>query len=340
MKAFVITEPNKFSLMDVQKPEPAGDEVLIKVAAAGFCGTDIHTYHGEHPTVYPLIPGHEFSGVVETVGSGVRNFKPGDKVVADPNIFCENCHYCKQNKQIHCENIKVIGNTRAGAFAEYVTAPERCVFQVGNIDLVQAAMVEPLSCVISAYNKITIPIGGSVLIFGAGTIGLMHLMICLRGGASTVTVIDKKPSQVEMAKKLGASHALVADEKLDANLKSIHPHGFSVVVDATGVPRVVEQAILYLAKTGIFLCFGACPTKSSITINPFDLYYNDWKFVGSYALQKSMPQSIAMLSEGKMDLSSLIGKTITLDEMPEQFMAFCEGKTSNKIIVVFPFERE
>jgi 2-desacetyl-2-hydroxyethyl bacteriochlorophyllide A dehydrogenase len=336
MKAFVITDPNKFSLMDVPKPEPACDEVLIKVVAAGFCGTDIHTYRGEHPTVYPVIPGHEFSGVVEAIGSQVHNFKPGDQVVADPNIFCENCYYCKQNKQIHCENIKVVGNTRAGAFAEYVTVPERCVFSSENVNMIQASMAEPLSCVINAYNKVSVPVGGSVLILGAGTIGLMHLLLCLRGGASTVTVVDKKESQIAMAKKLGATHALVSDEMLESNLKAIQSRGFSVVIDATGVPKVVERAIPHLAKTGVFLCFGACPIKSNITINPFDLYYNDWKFVGSYALQKSMPQSIAMLSEGKMDLAPLIGKTITLDEMPEQFIAFCEGKTNNKIIVVFP----
>jgi 2-desacetyl-2-hydroxyethyl bacteriochlorophyllide A dehydrogenase len=336
MKAFVITEPNKFSLMDVPKPEPAEDEVLIKVAAAGLCGTDIHTYRGEHPTVYPLIPGHEFSGVVEAVGPQAHNFKSGDRVVADPNIFCENCHYCKQNKQMHCENIKVVGNTRAGAFAEYVSVPERCVFSARNMDLTQAAMAEPLSCVINAHNKIRVPVGGSVLIFGVGTIGLMHLLLCLRSGASTVTVVDKKESQLAMAKKLGATHALVSDANLESNLKAIQSRGFSVVIDATGVPKVVEQAIPYLAKTGIFLCFGACPIKSSITINPFDLYYNEWKFVGSYALQKTMPQAIAMLSEGKLDLAPLIGKTITLDEMPEQFIAFCEGKTSNKTIVVFP----
>jgi 2-desacetyl-2-hydroxyethyl bacteriochlorophyllide A dehydrogenase len=337
MKAFVITEPNKFFLMEVPKPEPADDEVLIKVAAAGFCGTDIHTFHGKHPTVYPLIPGHEFSGIIEKAGSLVTDFKFGDKVVVDPNIFCEKCYYCKQNKQIHCENIKVIGNTRDGAFAEYVTAPERCVFSAENIDLIQAAMVEPLSCVINAYNKFSIPVGGSVLIFGAGTIGLMHLMICLRGGASTVTIVDKKNFQLEMAKKLGATHTFVSDENLERNLKSVQRRGFSVVIDATGVPKVVELAILHLAKTGVFVSFGACPIKSNISINPFDLYYNDWKLIGSYALQKSMPQSIAMLAEGKFDLSPLIGKTITIEEMPEQFVAFCEGKTNNKIVVVFSY---
>lgn len=333
MNAFIITKPNQAELREVPMPNPTEGEVLVKVLAAGFCGTDIHTFRGEHPTVYPIIPGHEFSGVVESVGPAVQNFRSGDVVIADPNIFCENCYFCKQNKQIHCENIKVIGNTQPGAFAEYVTVPERCLFHAEGIEPLQGAMAEPLACVINAHNKVSIPVGGSVLIFGAGTIGLMHLMISLRGRASTVTIVDKKPQQLELGKKLGATNALLSDEKLPETLKALEPRGFSAVIDATGVPKVVEQAISCLADGGTFIAFGACPTKSSIAINPFDLYYHDWKLIGSYALEKTMPQSIAMLRDGNLDLSPLIGKVLSLDEMPEAFAAFCRGETNNKIIV-------
>jgi len=335
MKAFVITNPNQFEIREVPKPQPKDREVLVKVHAAGFCGTDIHTYKGEHPTIYPIIPGHEFSGVVESIGASVHAFQPGDGVIADPNIFCENCYYCKRNKQIHCENIRVIGNTQAGAFAEYVIVPEPCLFHADNIDLLQGSMAEPLACVINTHNKVSIPVGGSVLIYGAGTIGLMHLMISLRAGASTVTIIDKKPAQLELAKKLGATNALLSNESVNDVLHKVQPRGFSVVIDATGMPKVVEQAIKHIANTGTFIAFGACPTESYITINPFDLYYRDWKLIGSYALEKTMPQAITMLSEGGIDISPLIGKVITLDEMPEMFTAFCNGETNNKIIVKF-----
>ena len=117
-------------IRDRDRPVPKEDEVLIKVMAAGFCGTDIHTYKGEHVTNYPIIPGHEFSGVIAEIGEKVTQFKIGDLVITDPNVFCEKCHYCKQNKQIHCEHIEVIGNTRNGAFAEYVACllyTSRCV---------------------------------------------------------------------------------------------------------------------------------------------------------------------------------------------------------------------
>jgi len=297
LKAFVIKKPGHAGLVEVPQPVPADDEVLIKVAAAGLCGTDIHIYKGEQPATYPLIPGHEFSGMVAAIGKKVKRFKPGDAVIADPNIFCENCYYCQQNKQMHCENLQAVGVTRNGAFAEYVTVPERCVFPAGDMDLVQGAMSEPLACVINAHNKVTIPVGGSVLIFGAGTIGLMHLIIAKRRGASRVVVVDLKPKQLELAKKLGANEVILSSDNILADLKKSCPRGFSVVIDATGVPSVVEMAITLLAFTGTFIAFGVCPQDSSIKINPFDLYAKELRLVGSYALEKTLPQSIAMLGE-------------------------------------------
>ena len=335
MKAFIITKPNKFELVEVKKPTPDHDEVLVKVTAAGLCGTDIHILKGDHPTTFPIIPGHEFAGIVDEVGTLVKGFKKGDAVIVDPNIFCESCYYCKQNKQIHCENIKVLGSTMDGAFAEYVAVPQRCLFHIGDIPAVQASMAEPLACVINAYNKVPVPLGGHVLIYGAGTIGLMHLMISLRSGAASVTVVDKKQASLKIAAALGATYVLESDEQLANKLNDISPRGFTYVIDATGVPSVVEQAITYLAKTGTFIAFGACPSESTITINPFDLFYNDWKLIGSYALEKTMQQSIDMLTVGGMDLSPLIGQVITLDEMPDVFPAFCDGETNNKIIVKF-----
>lgn len=337
MKAFVIVEPGRAELQDVPKPEPARDEVLIKVAASGFCGTDIHTYKGEHPSLYPLIPGHEFSGVVEAVGADVVQFKPGDAVVADPNVFCEACYFCKQNKQIHCENLQVIGNTRHGAFAEYVTAPERCTFPADGLDPVQAAMAEPLGCVVNSHNKVVVPIGGSVVIFGMGTIGLMHLIMAKRRGAAQTVAVDLKQAPLDLAQTLGADKTYLSGPDIGPALRKDFPRGFDLVIDATGFPPVVETAIPLTAVTGTFLAFGACPVESSVQINPFDLYHRDWKLVGSYALEKTMPQALAMM-RGGLDLSPLIGKTISLEEMPEQFAAFLAGKTCNKIIVV-PFSQ-
>ncbi|MDR2390174.1 MAG: zinc-dependent alcohol dehydrogenase family protein [Planctomycetota bacterium] len=335
MKAFMIRKPHCAELAEVEKPEAAPGEVLIKVAAAGFCGTDIHTFRGEYPSGYPIIPGHEFAGTVEKTGSGVTRFKPGDRVVADPNVFCESCFYCLRNQQIHCENISVIGNFRHGALAEYVTAPERCLFHSLGIDPLQAAMAEPLACVINAHNKAAVSVGGDVLIFGAGTIGLMHLMLARRRGAARTVIVDVKPAQLDLAKRIGADAAVLSDAGLSDTLSKLAPRGFGMIIDATGVPKVVEKAITHLMKLGTFIAFGVCPMDSAVTINPFELYHNEWRLIGSYALQKNMDQSVAMLGDGKMSLSPLIGEVIGIGQVPDRFAAFVRGETSNKIIVEF-----
>lgn len=334
MKAFVISNPFEAGVVEVEKPVPKEDEVLIKVAAAGFCGTDIHTFKGEHVTNYPIIPGHEFSGTVVETGEKITQFKPGDRVIADPNVFCENCYSCKQNKQIHCENIQVIGNTRNGAFAEYVTVPERCVFPAGEMDLITGSMAEPLACVINSHNKAAIPVGANVLICGAGTIGLMQLLMAKRRGAATVTVIDIKEPQLEKARELGADHGIMSDANVEDTLRKLYPRGFDFIIEATGVPKVCEMAVKLLADTGTYVAFGVCPTDSEIRVNPFEIYYRDLKIIGSYALEKTMPQAISMLNGG-LDLKPLIGKVISIEEMPEVFADFVAGKTSNKIIVKF-----
>lgn len=334
MKAFVIKSPFDAELCDLEKPTISDNEVLLRVDAAGFCGTDIHTYKGEHVTDYPIVPGHEFSGTIVETGSRITKFKVGDFVLADPNIFCENCDACKRNKQIHCKNIQVIGNTRNGAFAEYVAVPEQCVFFADGIDPLQAAMAEPLACVINAHNKIIIPIGANVLIAGAGTIGLMHLLITKRRGAASVTMIDLKESQLQLSKSIGAESVFVSTPDIAQTLKAQTPAGFDVIIDATGVPRVIEAFIPLLAETGTFLFFGACATDSIIKVNPFEVYYKDVKLIGSYALQKTMQQSLDML-RGGLDLSPLIGRIISIDEMPQVFNEFVNGQTSNKILVAF-----
>lgn len=335
MKALVIEEPYKVVVKEVPKPIPADDELLVRVAATGFCGSDIHIFKGEHISKYPTIPGHEFSGIVEACGEKVVNFKPGDHISADPNIFCENCDACKNNHQIHCKNLDILGSLRDGAFAEYVTVPERCAFHIGNMDLIQASMCEPFGCVINSHNKFEIPVGGRVLIMGAGTIGLMQLIISKRRGAAQIVMIDIKDGQLKKAKDLGADVVLMSDANVEQKLREIAPEGFEIIIDATGVPKCVEMGVRLLKYTGAMIVFGACPTGSKIEVDPFDIFNRDLRIIGSYALQKTLGQSIAMLTEGGIDLKPVIGQVITLADSARVFKDFVDGKTCNKIIVKF-----
>ncbi len=135
MQAAQITAPEKARVIEANKPSPGPGDVLIEVAAAGICGTDLHIFHGEYEATYPLIPGHEFSGTVAAVGDGVQRYRPGDRVTADPNIPCNRCPNCQRNEPNQCQNLAAIGVTRDGAFARYVVAPEGNVFPIGACPL-------------------------------------------------------------------------------------------------------------------------------------------------------------------------------------------------------------
>jgi threonine dehydrogenase-like Zn-dependent dehydrogenase len=148
MKAAVFNAPRELQLRDAPEPEPGAGEVVVRVERAGMCATDIHIYSGEYTARYPLIPGHELSGVVEAVGDDVTAFKIGDRVAADPNIGCGHCVFCRRQRNNHCLNFNAIGVTRDGAFAELVKAPAANLYSIGDLSFGQAAFVEPLACAV------------------------------------------------------------------------------------------------------------------------------------------------------------------------------------------------
>lgn len=321
MKAAVFTGKRKVEVRDVPIPTIKEDEVLIKVKAVGICGTDIHIFKGEYFTGFPVIPGHEFSGVVEQVGRRTRYFKEGDRVTADPNIFCESCYFCKRNLQNHCENLRVIGvsgSQAQGAFAEYVAVPSKNVFELDeNVNFEEGAFVEPLACIAHGMDMAEIRFGSEVLIVGAGPIGLLLLQSIKAFGGSRVVVLDLDKKKLGIAGELGADIALLADRRESRELKDIAPRGFDYIIDATGIPEIIQKSIRYLKKAGTYLVFGVCPKNSKITLNPYKIFLHDWKIVGSFAIRKNFSQSINMLSSRKIKTQKLLSLRYPLERFPE-----------------------
>jgi len=321
MKAAVFTGRRKVQVRDVPVPRVREDEVLIKVKAVGICGTDIHIFKGEYFTEFPVIPGHEFSGVVEKAGKQVRYFKEGDRVTADPNIFCESCYFCKRNLQNHCQNLRVIGvsgSQAQGAFAEYVAVPYKNVFALDKgVSFEQGAFVEPLACIAHGMDMAQVRFGSEVLIVGAGPIGLLLLQSLKAYGGSRVVVLDLDKKKLKTARELGADLALQADGKERARIREIAPHGFDYVVDATGIPRIIQESLGYLKKAGTYLLFGVCPKDSKITVNPYKIFLSDWKIVGSFAIRKNFSQSVNLLSSGKIKTEKLVSLRFPIEKFPE-----------------------
>ncbi|WP_017653861.1 zinc-dependent alcohol dehydrogenase family protein [Fortiea contorta] len=327
MKAVVFSQPETVVVEQVADPRCEPGEVIVQVKRAGICGTDLHILRNEYLSNFPLIPGHEFVGVVVEVGREVLDVKPGDRVVVDPDLYCGHCFYCRNQQANHCLNWQGIGVTRDGGFAEYVTVPVRACYKLPEtISDAQATFIEPLACVIHGLNRLRTHPADEVLIFGAGPIGLLLLQALQNSGAAKIVVVEKHANRRALASQLGAV-AIAADENQTAALRELVPYGFSIVVDATGVPAVIEQALNYLRPRGQYLQFGVAATNATITWRPHDIFRNDWTILGSYSQCLTFSAAIKWLENNKIDVESLVSHTFPLTEFPDALQRFARGET-------------
>ncbi len=212
MKALLLTKYRSLEIADLPVPLPGPDEVLIRVAACGICGSDVHGYDGSSGRrIPPLVMGHEAAGVVASLGAEVKNVFEGDRVTFDSTIYCGACAYCARGEVNLCDNRQVLGVScgdyrRAGAFAEFVLVPARIVYRLpDSLSFEEAAMLEAVSVAIHAVSLIPIAPDSSALVFGAGTIGLLALQALRAAGCSRVFISDVDPTRLKLAQELGAT---------------------------------------------------------------------------------------------------------------------------------------
>ncbi|MEZ4669449.1 MAG: zinc-dependent alcohol dehydrogenase family protein [Anaerolineae bacterium] len=319
MKAAQILKPGYTRVTTVPEPEVGPDDVLIRVRAGGICGTDIHIFKGEYEAIYPLIPGHEFSGEVTAVGANVTRFAVGDRVTADPNIPCNRCSFCQRNEPNQCRTLKAVGVTRDGAFAEYVSVHEGNVFPIGDMSFKAAALIEPLACVVWGLKRVEIQPGDSVLVFGAGPMGCLLAQAARHAGAARVVITDVVRSRLNLAASLGVTDVVVADQNQQRNLMALEPDGYDVVADVTGVPAVIEQSMIYVRPRGKIWVFGVAPAESRISLDPYEIFRKDISIIGSFAVNRTFPQSIALIQNGAIQVEPLVSHLLPLDEFQRGF---------------------
>ncbi len=313
MKALVMEEPRRAVVKEVPEPKARPGEVVVRVSRVGICGTDFHIFEGEFLSPYPLIPGHEFSGTIHEIGAGVEGFREGDRVTADPSLFCGKCVYCLTNRGNQCAKWGALGNTVDGSMAELVAVPARNVVKIpDDMPFATGAFIEPIACIVHAMNRLRLQVGQSVLLFGAGAMGQQLVQALARAGAGRLTVVDVSDNKLELARSLGATETVNA-----GSLESLSGHRFDVVVDATGLPAVIELAMSHLGKTATYLQFGVTPKDARIRLNPFELYHNDWTILGSMAINHTFLPAFEWVKEGRIAVEPLVSKVISLEETPE-----------------------
>jgi NADPH2:quinone reductase len=324
MRAAVWEEPGRLSIEERPDPEPGRGEIVVRVAACGMCGTDLHIADGEFPpTPYPIVPGHEFAGSVAAVGEGVEELSEGDLVAVDPSLFCGHCDFCRIQRGNLCQNWNAIGDTVDGAFAELVRAPARNAYRLPEgIDGRAGALVEPISCAVHGLRRLAPEPGEALLITGAGTMGLILLQLARRDGAARVVVVDRNEERLKRATELGAAavHTSVADARDEVVL------GFDSVIDATGVAQVIEEGLGAVRRGGKLMVFGVAPDDARVPISPFRVYNDEITVLGSMAVLYTFQPAIELLKAGAVDADALITHGFALEDFGEALETMRRGE--------------
>jgi D-arabinitol dehydrogenase (NADP+) len=331
MKAIQIKSPGHVVLVDQNILKPKANEVLIKIMASGICGTDIHIFNGDYLSNYPIVPGHEFSGIIEHVGKDVIRFQVGDRVAVEPNISCDNCYYCLNNHQNFCENWQAIGVTLQGGMAQYIIVPEKVTFHINDLPFESGAFMEPLSCVLHGIERINIRISDRVAILGAGPIGLLFLQMVQLQGATSVTVLENQTSRAEIAKRFGANH--VAN-----NIKELKDEDFDIVIDATGKISIMDKTIDLVRRGGKVLLFGVPSAGEMINFEGIKLFQKGLTLFSSFTSVRNSYQAISLLQSKQIVVSELISHTLPLSDFGKGVELIEKGIGNVKKVIILPQE--
>ncbi|KAF2125295.1 L-threonine 3-dehydrogenase [Dothidotthia symphoricarpi CBS 119687] len=324
MKALQYSGPEKFAVVTISVPEIGDDDVLVKISACGVCGTDLHYHKGEFLAKWPLIPGHEAAGTIAAVGKNVMNLTIGERVAADPMQPCLNCFHCNKRKPLLCESMTAFGGNVPGGFAEYCRYPARQVHPIGDLPDLEAVLVEPAACAAHGIERMQIDVGSRVLLFGCGPTGILLAQLIRMNGAAHLTIASQDGPKLDLAKQLNVADSFVtisnkhdqAHSEMEA-LEASNPYGFDIVVEATGAPTVLEQAIQYVRKGGKLVVYGVYDKHVKIAWSPFRIWEYEITVLASFCSMQHMPAVLEYVNAGKLKLGGIANKTYRIDQWEE-----------------------
>ena len=343
MKALLYTKPYCLEYSDFPDPAAGDDEVLINVKACGICGSDVHGFTGKTGRrIPPLIMGHEAAGIIEEVGKNVSGFEKGDRVCFDSTVYCSKCQPCRMGLYNRCEKRQVLGVStpefkRHGAFAEYVAVPWWIVSKIPeNMSFVQSALLEPVSIGTHAANRAPISTNDTVVVIGAGTIGLFILQAARLRGTARVIVADINEFRLVLAKKLGADKVInpLKSDLRETIFKETKNRGADVTFEAVGYAQTFRDGVS-LTKTGGHLVAVGNLEKTA-EFNLQELVARELTFTGSYASSGEFRDCIDLVASGKINVEPLISDVLPLKDGPGAFDRLLKAQENLLKIVLEP----
>ncbi len=343
MKALLLTEYSKLEMADLPVPQPAAQEVLIRVEACGICGSDVHGYDGSSGRrIPPIVMGHEAAGTIEAVGSGVGDFHKGQRVTFDSTIYCGECEYCQKGQMNLCGNREVLGVStpefrRAGAFADYVVVPARVLYTLpDSVSFAEAAMVEPLSVAVHAVAVSDIAKSSTALVVGAGMIGLLVLQALKVAGCKQIIVSDIDDTRLKLARDMGATatiNAKTTDAVAEVK-KLTSGAGVDTALEAVGSTPTIKAAIESVKRGGTVTLIGNIAPNVEIPLQA--VVSRQIRLQGSAASAGEYPQAIDLIAQGAVTVKPLITAVAPLEDGAQWFTRLHNREANLMKIVLSP----
>ncbi|MDR2252211.1 MAG: zinc-binding alcohol dehydrogenase family protein [Endomicrobium sp.] len=338
MKQLLTVEPKKLIMEDVQSPEITADtEVLVKVKAAGICGSDVHIYHGTQPVAtYPRVMGHEITGVIEKIGKNVTKVKAGDRVIVDNVISCGKCYPCSINRPNICTNLKVRGVHVHGGFREYITADQDAMYLLPDeLSFSDAVMIEPMSIAFQVCFRAQIMSSDTVFIFGAGTIGKSLIKVISATIGADIIVADISDERLEEAKALGVKNVINSNrEDLVKKIKEYTEYGPTVSIDAVGVVESLSLLADITSNAGRIITLGFLANPSSIA--QVKITAKELDVRGARLQNKKFIDVIKTYKSGKIKIEGQVSHVMPFEKALDAFKLIdSKDKSVTKVVLQF-----
>lgn len=343
MKALVLAAYNRFELQDYPVPEIGPDDVLVKVAACGICGSDVHGMDGSTGRrVPPIIMGHEAAGTISRVGSHVAGWREGDRVTFESTINCGRCWFCRRGQVNLCDHREIVGVScaecrREGAFAEFVAVPQHIVHRLpDSLSFVHAAMVEPVAVAVHAVNRAKVCLGDTAVVVGAGVIGLLLIESLRAAGCGRIFAVDLDPKKLDMARKLGADETLQSNQ-VDAAAEVIRRtggRGADLALEAVGIAPTVQTGVKCLRKGGRLVLVGLLADKVELPMQT--IVTRELTVDSSYISCGEYPACLDLMARRSIDVEPLVSAVAPLADGPAWFQRLHAGNEGLIKVILEP----
>lgn len=337
MKALVIEKPGVVIMKDVAVPEVPEGFVRVKVKAAAICATDLEVIDGNIKIDYPITPGHEWSGIADAAGSPSDSHWIGKRVIGSNDVVCLKCEACRRGDWRYCDDFEEIGFMRNGAYAEYVIVPAYGLYELpDNISFKHGALIEPLGVALGTLEKLNAQFCETLLIMGAGSIGLCMLAAGKAMGLKKIVVCASSHNRLEIAEKMGA-YATIATSEQDILkiMPEIHPKGSDIVIDATGNEECIRNGIKLTRKGGKFALAGYSRNRM-MSIKIDDIQSKNLHVAGSGHNWNMLKKGLSLMEDGSVNLECFITETMKLDDF-EHGIELARKRPVNFVKAMFIF---